>query len=71
NFANRKKPSCEKGSPVNCARTVATDALKKKLKEKMLVTSRQGLGVGGGTFCGASLNLNKALIPVIPRSSLA
>ncbi|GAB2220797.1 hypothetical protein Droror1_Dr00008470 [Drosera rotundifolia] len=50
NFANRKKPGCEKGTPVDCARTVATDALKKKLKEKMLVTSSQGLGVGGGTL---------------------
>ncbi|GAB2254869.1 hypothetical protein Droror1_Dr00008647 [Drosera rotundifolia] len=35
NFANRKKPGCEKGTAVDRARTVATDALKKKLKEKM------------------------------------
>ncbi|KAL9252258.1 putative syntaxin-131 [Drosera capensis] len=45
NFANRKKAGCEEGTAVDRART---DALKKKLKEKMLVTSRQGLGVGGG-----------------------
>ncbi|GAB2295767.1 hypothetical protein Dimus_029922 [Dionaea muscipula] len=35
NLANRQKPGCGKGTAVDRARTVATVALKKKLKEKM------------------------------------
>ncbi|KAL9264275.1 putative syntaxin-131 [Drosera capensis] len=35
NLANRQKPGCGKGTAVDRARTVATVALKKKLKDKM------------------------------------